>query len=223
MTFDLLSRFRKPVPARDARAHHVHRPPPMMARVHGRRAAPVPQVRPVVRRGHHQLAPAMVPRPLVPARKPVARAPAPSRKVPVMGFPPPSRKGPVMRGAAVRPHPPQRASSKLLDCLHLHFHPQKRDLAFPPPRSSKHAGSHQAPPFPPPRGMFKSPPRHVHWAPAQAPVPSQPYPYPSYPYPSSRTTSSRTPSHTRTQYSSPPSVPRYQPPQSLVHVPHRRR
>ncbi|KAF8449116.1 hypothetical protein L210DRAFT_2647080 [Boletus edulis BED1] len=216
MTFDLLSRFRRPLPTRDARGpQHVQRPPPMVARVHGKRPAHVPQVRPQARRVHQQPTPAMAPRALVPARKgPVARPP------------PPSRRGPTMRPPA-RPLPPQRASSKLMNCLHFNFHPsQKRDLALPPLRSSKHMSGQHAPPFPPPRGAIRAPPRHVHWAPAQAPLPPQPYPYPSHA--SSRTSSSRTPSHARTQhYPSPPAIPRYQAPsqtsRGMVLVPHRRR
>lgn len=219
MTFDLFSRFRRPVPTRDARGHqHVQRPPPMITRIHGKRPAPVPQARPQVRRGHHrdQHQPALA---LVP------RAPPPTRKGPVVRAPAPSRKGSVMRAPA-RPHPPQRSGSKLMNCLHIHFHPNhKRDLALPPPRSSKHSSSQHAPPFPPPRGAIKSPPRHVHWAPAQAPLPSQPYPYPSH---ASSRTSSHATSYARTQhYQPPPSIPRYQPPpqasRDLVLLPRRRK
>ena len=206
MAFDLLTRFRRHAPTHDVRGHqHVQRPPPMVARAHGRRPAPVAQARPQVRRGHHrdqhQPAPAAIP-----------RAPPPMRKGPVMRAPAPMRKGPAMRTPS-RPHPPQRVGpgGKLMNCLHIHFHPnQKRDLALPPLRSSKHTSQHP-PPFPPPRGAIRAPPRHVHWAPAQAPLPSQPYPYPSH---SSSRTPSYAPSHARTQhYQSPPPIPRYQPPQ----------
>lgn len=208
MTFDFLSRFRKPVPTYDPRGHHhVQRPSPAMTRVHAKRP-PIVQARPQVRRGHHPHAPVALP-----------RAPAPPRKGSVMRGPVPAR---VMRQPA-RPYPPQRGS-KLMNYFNVHFHPsQKRDLALPPLRSSKHMSSQQAPPFPPPRGSFKPPSRRVHWAPAQATPPPQPYPYPSHS--SSRTSSS----HTRVQhYQSAPHIPRYQPPQrphqvrDLV-VSHRRR
>lgn len=215
MTFDWLSRFRRPGPARDPRAqHHPQRPPMMIARVHGKRPAPAPQVR----RGHQM--PVAVPRPAMPRKGPVARPLVPSRKGPIARPLVPSRKIPVARPpsrGAARPHPSQLDP---LQCLHLHFHPsQKRDLALPPPRHLKHMNGQQAPPFPPPRGVPKAPSRHVHWAPAQAPLPTAPYPYPSQ-------ASSHTLSLPRSrQYPSPPQIPRYQPPSSsrgTVPLPRRR-
>ncbi|KAG9312903.1 hypothetical protein JVU11DRAFT_6336 [Chiua virens] len=183
MAFDLLSRFRRPGPApRDARQHPPPRPSPVVARLHTKRPAPVPQVRPQDRRGYHRSLPAPV----------VPRAPAPTRKVPAMRAP-------------ARP-PPYRGPLRPLQCLHIHFHPSKKREAppFPPPHakfsksskflkpskpSPKAITSQQVPPYPPPRGATKPPPRHVHWAPAQAPLPPQPYPYPSHT--SSRTSSSQ--------------------------------
>ncbi|KAG8220869.1 hypothetical protein J3R82DRAFT_2364 [Butyriboletus roseoflavus] len=179
----------------------------MITRVHVKRPA-VPQVITQVRRGHH-------------------RDHHQSSLVPVPRPPAPGRKGPVVRAPArlhARPHPPQRGSSKLMQCLHIHFHPsQKRDLGLPPPRSSKHMSSQQVPPFPPPRGAIKPPRRHVHWAPAQAPLPYQPYPYPS----NTSSGSSHARSHARSaQYQVPMTIPRYQPPRQSrgpQHLPPKRR
>ncbi|KAH0836583.1 hypothetical protein J3R83DRAFT_8283 [Lanmaoa asiatica] len=177
----------------------------MITRVHAKRPPPAPQAISQVRRLHH------------PSSAPVPRPPAPMRKGPVARPPP-------------RPYPPPRGSSKLLQCLHIHFHPsQKRDAARLPPRSSKHIGSkyissQQVPPFPPPRGAVRPPRRHVHWAPAQAPLPHQPYPYPSH---ASSSTTSRATSHSRAMhYPLPMAIPRYQPPRSgsgSTQPPHRRK
>lgn len=169
---------------RDARGPLPQRPPIMVARPHGKRGAPMPQARPQVRRPPHH-PPVLVPRPAAPSRKPLMRPPA-------------------------RPAPPRDP----LQCLHLHFHPNhKRDLALPPLRPSKGVGSPRAPPLPPPRGGMRAP-RHVHWAPAQAPLPNKPYPYPSQ---------ASSVSQPRPRgYQSPP-MPRYQPPRSASGVGYRRK